>query len=68
MDNTFAVRFSMYYSLGVRFSMYYSLGVRFAMYYSLAARLKKAASCLVYMDKKVYLCIAFRKSSVSPWV
>lgn len=58
MDNTFAVRFSMYYSLGVRFSMYYSL----------AARLKKAASCLVYMDKKVYLCIAFRKSSVSPWV
>ena len=58
MDNTFAVRFSMYYSLGVRFSMYYSLG----------ARLKKAASCLVYMDKKVYLCIAFRKSSVSPWV
>ncbi len=58
MDNTFAVRFS----------MYYSLGVRFAMYYSLAARLKKAASCLVYMDKKVYLCIAFRKSSVSPWV
>ena len=68
MDNTFAVRFSMYYSLGVRFSMYYSLGVRFSMYYSLAARLKKAASCLVYMDKKVYLCIAFRKSSVSPWV
>ena len=58
MDNTFAVRFSMYYSLGVRFSMYYSL----------AARLKKAASCLVYMDKKVYLRIAFRKSSVSPWV
>lgn len=58
MDNTFAVRFSMYYSLGVRFTMYYSLG----------ARLKKAASCLVYMDKKVYLCIAFRKSSVSPWV
>ena len=58
MDNTFAVRFSMYYSLGVRFTMYYSL----------AARLKKAASCLVYMDKKVYLCIAFRKSSVSPWV
>ena len=68
MDNTFAVRFSMYYSLGVRFSMYYSLGVRFSMYYSLGARLKKAASCLVYMDKKVYLCIAFRKSSVSPWV
>ena len=68
MDNTFAVRFSMYYSLGVRFSMYYSLGVRFTMYYSLGARLKKAASCLVYMDKKVYLCIAFRKSSVSPWV
>ena len=68
MDNTFAVRFSMYYSLGVRFTMYYSLGVRFTMYYSLAARLKKAASCLVYMDKKVYLCIAFRKSSVSPWV
>ena len=68
MDNTFAVRFSMYYSLGVRFTMYYSLGVRFTMYYSLGARLKKAASCLVYMDKKVYLCIAFRKSSVSPWV
>ena len=68
MDNTFAVRFSMYYSLGVRFTMYYSLAVRFIMYYSLAARIKKAASCLVYMDKKVYLCIAFRKSSVSPWV
>lgn len=58
MDNTFAVRFIMYYSLGVRFIMYDSLG----------ARIKKAASCLVYMDKKVYLCIAFRKSSVSPWV
>gem|GEM_PF-2122702 len=48
--------------------MYYSLDVRLTMYYSLAARIKKAASCLVYMDKKVYLCIAFRKSSVSPWV
>jgi len=58
MDNTFAVRFTMYYSLAVRLTMYYSL----------AARIKKAASCLVYMDKKVYLCIAFRKSSVSPWV
>ena len=31
VDNTFAVRFSMYYSLGVRFTMYYSLAVRFTM-------------------------------------
>lgn len=52
-------------SLGEIFVFVPSLGRR---YYSLDAGVKKGASYLVYMDKKVYLCIAFRKSSVSPWV